>query len=223
VTETPTGAPVASQRVADELGARILSGALAPGARIVQDDLAEELNASRIPVREALRLLQARGLVTIKANAGAWVSRMTMRDCELSYRIRERVEPLLLTESLPLLGPDDLAELAEIQEQIERTDGVEEFLVLDRRLHWAMYRREAAPHLADIIARLWDTTQHYRRAFLGLAPHGRTWTIGAEHRLLIKAVQDGDAEAAETVLALHIRRTRAELVRHPELFSPPAQ
>ena len=93
--EQPTVASqrVASQRVADTLAERILSGDLAPGARIKQDELADELQTSRIPVRDALRILEARGLVTMRANAGARVTSLTRRDLEISYEIRERLEP----------------------------------------------------------------------------------------------------------------------------------
>ncbi|MCI2422353.1 GntR family transcriptional regulator [Saccharopolyspora sp. K220] len=215
------GAPpstVASQRVADHLREQILSGKLPPGTRIIQDELAEELNTSRIPVREGLRILQSRGLVTMRANQGAWVTQMDMRECGLNYQIRERLEPLLLAESAPRLSENDIAELAGIQDRIERTDDVEAFLVLDRQLHWASYRHHRAEGLASIVARLWDTTQHYRRAFTRLTWTPRRWIIDSEHRLLIEALHDRDHNSAQRILELHIRRTRIELDRHPEVF-----
>ncbi|MFC0440064.1 GntR family transcriptional regulator [Kutzneria buriramensis] len=212
-------AGVASQRVADELRERILAGRLAPGTRIIQDELAEELNTSRLPVREALRILESRGLVTLRANSGAWVTSMDARECELSYKIRERLEPLLLTESAPRLSEEDIDAMDELQDGIEACTDVEEFLVLDRRLHWAVYRRHEAEDLAAIVNRLWDTTQHYRRAFTRLAFERRGWIIGAEHRLLIQALRDRDHTSAARVLELHIRRTRVELAKHPELFT----
>lgn len=212
-------AGVASQRVADELRARILAGKLAPGTRIVQDELADELNTSRLPVREALRILESRGLVTLRANSGAWVTSMDVRECELSYKIRERLEPLLLAESAPRLSDEDVDAMAALQDRIEACADVEEFLVLDRQLHWAAYRHHDAEDLAAIVNRLWDTTQHYRRAFTRLAGERRRWIINAEHRLLIQALRDRDHGAAERVLELHIRRTRVELGKHPELFA----
>jgi DNA-binding GntR family transcriptional regulator len=211
-------ADVASRRIADQLRERILAGRLPPGSRIIQDELAEELNTSRLPVREALRILEARGLVTLRANQGAWVSQMDMRECELNYQIRERLEPFLLAESAPFLSVEDVGELSRLQDRIERTDDVEEFLVLDRELHWATYRHHKAEELASIVARLWDTTQHYRRAFTRLAGDRRRWIISSEHRLLIEALRDRDLTTAERVLELHIRRTRVELSKHPEVF-----
>ena len=213
------GSSVASQRIADRLREKILTGRLAPGARIIQDELAEELNTSRLPVREALRIVASQGLITLRANQGAWVTTMDMRECDLTYRIRERLEPLLLSESAPELTDDDIAEMAELQDRIEQTEDVEDFLVLDHRLHWTVYRHHDAEELASIVARLWDTTQHYRRAFTRLAGERRRWIINAEHRLLIQALREHDHRSAEQVLELHIRRTRVELAAHPEVFA----
>lgn len=213
------GSPVASQRIAAALAQRILDGELAPGARIKQDELARELQSSRIPVREALRILAARGLVTLRSNSGAWVSRMSREDLEVSYKIRERLEPLLLAESLQRLTDAQVTRMRDLQDEIESTEDVERFLVLDRELHWTSYAGHRAQQLADIIERLWDTTQHYRRAFTRLAGRRRAWVINAEHRLLIEAVAARDIEGAGTVLAQHIRRTRVELAGHEELFA----
>jgi DNA-binding GntR family transcriptional regulator len=220
VSQTPTGAPVASRRIAEVVAQRILTGQLQPGARIKQDALAMELGASRLPVREALRILDARGLVTLKANTGAWVARMSLRDLDLSYEIRERIEPLLLTDSLPGLTDVDLARMRALQDEIEANEDVERFLVLDRQFHWLSYSRHTAPQLAEIIERLWDTTQHYRRAYVQLARSQGSWIITAEHRLLLEALTRRDAVTATTVLGMHIRRTRVALAQHPELLKP---
>jgi DNA-binding GntR family transcriptional regulator len=216
----PSRAAVASQRIADQLREQILSGLLPPGTRIIQDKLAEELQTSRLPVREALRILQSSGLVTLRANHGARVTQMDMHECELRYKMRERLEPLLLAESAPHLNEADIAELTEIQRRIEETSDVEQFLVLDRRLHWTTYRHHHADELGTIVARLWDSTQHYRRAFTRVTVDHRGWIIRAEHNLLIEALRDHDHESAQHILELHIRRTRVELSRHPELFEP---
>jgi DNA-binding GntR family transcriptional regulator len=69
------------------------------------------------------------------------------------------------------------------------------------------------------VHRLWDTTQHYRRAFTWLAGERRRWIINGEHRLLIQALRDHDHTSAERILEPHIRRTSVELAKHPELFA----
>jgi DNA-binding GntR family transcriptional regulator len=92
---------VASQRITDALRTEILDGGYQPGQRIKQEDIAARLGASRIPVREALRMLQAEGLVTLVANSGAWVARLSLAECAELYQIRERLEPLLCGRRCP--------------------------------------------------------------------------------------------------------------------------
>jgi DNA-binding transcriptional regulator YhcF (GntR family) len=95
---------VASHRIADDLRTAILNGSYLPGERIRQEDIAARSGASRIPVREALRMLDAEGLVTLVANSGAWVTRLTLDECVETYLIRERLEPFLLRRSMPGLS-----------------------------------------------------------------------------------------------------------------------
>lgn len=218
---------VASQRVADILAERILSGDLAPGARIKQDELAEELDTSRIPVRDALRMLEARGLVTMRANAGARVTSLTRRDLEVSYEIRERIEPLLLADSVPGLTDEDLADLRAVMARNEQVTDIDEAIALGREFHWICYRRHNTPMLAQIIERVWDTTQSYRRAYMKLAMNGSIGgnvggygkTHNVEHELIYEAIASRQVETAQAALVMHIRRTRTALVKYGHLLS----
>jgi DNA-binding GntR family transcriptional regulator len=74
--------------------------------------------------------------------------------------------------------------------------------------------------LLSATVRLWNSTQHYRRAFMLLAGPDRAAIVNAEHRLLLDAIRRRDAEDAERFLEGHIRRTRVALQSHPELFAP---
>jgi DNA-binding GntR family transcriptional regulator len=210
---------VASQRVADYLRARILSGQLPPGSRIMQEDLAAALGSSRLPVREALRIMAAEGLVVLKPNSGARVSKLDLGECEDTYKIRERLEPLALAESIPRLGASDIARLNEIQDEIEKDEDAERFLSLDRELHLTSYAGCRNDQLTTIIRRFWNTTQHYRRAYTQIADSADRQLVNAEHRLIIAAISHRDIPDAERFLAAHIRRTRLALARHPELFT----
>jgi DNA-binding GntR family transcriptional regulator len=212
---------VASLRIADALRRAILAGRYAPGERMRQEVIAEEFGSSRLPVREALRILQSDGLVSIVANSGAWVSKLDARECSESYEIRERIEPLLLRESMPLLSEDDVATMRRLAEQMHDGADVETFLQLDREFHLMSYARAETVLLSSLVERLWNTTQHYRRAFTVLA-WARTTSrevVHYEHFLLVEAIERGDAEDAQRVLGGHIRRTRLELTQHPEIFT----
>jgi DNA-binding GntR family transcriptional regulator len=215
---------VASQRIADSLRAAILDGSYRPGERIRQEDVAARSGASRIPVREALRMLAAEGLVTLVANSGAWVTSLTMAECAELYLIRERLEPLLLRTSMPRLAEAALGRLAELTATMEAADAdVDAFLRADREFHLASYAGAASGETWQIIHRLWNATQHYRREFTQRAARGDTGgglgVTHLEHRLLLDCVRRQDADDAERVLVTHIRRTRLELEKHPEIFA----
>jgi DNA-binding GntR family transcriptional regulator len=211
---------VASHRIADALRGAILDGSYRPGMRIRQEDIAARSGASRIPVREALRMLQAEGLVTLVANSGAWVTRLTLAECAELYQVRERLEPLLLRASLP--GLDDAAamRMADLAGAMERAGGdVDAFLRADREFHLTSYAAAPPGETSRIIGRMWNISQHYRREFTKLAAHrDRLGVTHLEHRLLLDCVRRGDADDAERVLVMHVRRTRLELSRHPEIF-----
>jgi len=208
----------ASGRILEALRAEILTGAIRPGAWLRQEDIAERLGGSRIPVREALRTLAAEGLVEIEPNKGARVPMLDRNEVETLYRMRERLEPLALSTSLPMLAAGAITAAEEIQERIEAGVSVIEFLALDREFHMLTYAGCADEQLMATVERLWNSTQHYRRAFMEFGGPGRAWVINAEHRLLLDAIQQGDVEGAELHLLGHIRRTRRELASAPHLF-----
>ncbi|HWG64709.1 MAG TPA: GntR family transcriptional regulator [Streptosporangiaceae bacterium] len=212
-------AVAASERVAAYLRQAILSGAIAPGERIRQGEIAERLGASRLPVREALYMLEAEGLTQLEVNKGARVPALDRDEVDIIYRMRERLEPLALIESIRFLSSGQEADLAGIQDRIEAADDVE-FLELDRRFHLLSYAECRSEQLLTSVTRLWNSTQHYRRAFMHLSGPARRWVVNAEHRLLLDAIGRRDPVDCERYLAGHIRRTRIELIQHPEVFAP---
>ena len=221
----PAAAPpapdnVASRRIADTLRAAILDGRYQPGERIRQEEVAARSGASRIPVREALRLLASDGLVTLVANTGAWVAKLSLDECVETYLIRERLEPLLLRRSLPHLDEAAVGRLELLIESMEAPGGcVTEFLRADREFHLSSYAGAPPGETAQIIGRMWNTTQHYRREFSKLAHGTGLGVTHLEHRLLLDCIRRRDADDAERVLVMHIRRTRLALEQHKELFS----
>ena len=207
----------ASRRIADGLRQAILTGDLGPGARIRQEDLAARFSASRVPVRDALRILEAERLVTLVANSGAWVSHFNLAECEEMYQVRERVEPLLLRARTPVAAEtiDRMAELATLMESDEDVDAL---LAHDREFHWLPYAAARTVVLADIVEQVWNTTHRYRRAFaVNMDAQART-VMNDEHHMLVRALRAGDTEHAEQVLKGHIRRTRVQLKKCPEIF-----
>ena len=215
-TDAPNS--VLSTRIADELRGAILSGELSPGERIRQEEIAEQFGASRIPVREALRILVTDGLVNMVSNSGAWVSSLTQEECSEQYQIRERLEPLLLRYSMPQLTDEDMSVMTSLVQQMKETTDIEDFMRLDREFHWVTYSGATTNTLTEMIERLWNTTQPYRRVFTRMVRSGGIEITHLEHELLVEAIKRQDNEEAERILHGHIRRTRIELDRHPEVF-----
>lgn len=219
VTETLATHGGSGARVAARLRDAILAGEYAPGDRIRQEDLADRHGASRVPVREALRMLESEGLVTVVANTGAWVSRLSLADCEELYLVRERVEPLLLRLNVPLLPDERIETIAQLADAMELSTDVEQFVTLDREFHLACYGAAPTNVLGDLVGQLWNRTQHYRRAYTRMFRSEGDRSVHHEHQLLVTALRHRDVDDAERVLAGHIRRTRLELARHPEIFT----
>lgn len=209
----------ASARVADALREAIVGGEYPPGSRIRQEEIAERFGASRVPVREALKALEADGLVTLIANTGAWVTQLSLAECEEVYQTRERVEPLLLRYSAPHLDDAELDELERLAESMAETSDVEEFLRLDREFHQRSYAGADTLVLGDLVRRLWNTTQPYRRAYTLMIDAHSQRIVHDEHHMLVTALRDHDIDTAERVIEGHIRRTRRLLASHPEVFA----
>lgn len=210
-----------STRVAAYLRDEILKGRLRPGDRIGQEDVAVRLGASRLPVREALRMLEAEGLTEHQPHKGARVPRLSHHEVSVIYQMRERLEPLALLESLDRLTDADHRRLDEVQQRIEANTDIQLFLDLDREFHMLTYSGCAIDPLNAMVTRLWNSTQHYRRAYVAQGGRDRMWVVNAEHRLILDAVVRRDPVDAERFLTGHIRRTRVELGNHPELFQDP--
>lgn len=204
-------ADAASERVADGLRAAILAGDLVPGERLLQEVVAVQFGASRMPVREAFRMLEVEGLIETQPNRGARVPLLAPHEVEVVYLMRERLEPLALAESMRHLTPADHARLAEIQSEIEANSDVNRFLTLDRDFHLLTYSGCQVDQLSSVVTRMWNSTQHHRREFMRSGGSRRWWIVNAEHRLLLEAIERNDEVDAERVLAGHIRRTRVEL------------
>jgi hypothetical protein len=200
-----------SHAIAADLKDRILEGKYKPGMRLIQDELAIEFKASRSPIREALRMLEADGLVTIKTHSGAWITKLDYAEFEELYQIRERVEPLMLRLSIPHLTTKLIKELEATLEKLNEATTVQQFLKLDREFHLLTYEGAATSYLGEIVQRMWNTTQPYRRRYSQILEREHFTSAHLEHTLLMKAIKRADLDDAERILYGHIRRTRLEL------------
>lgn len=218
-----TAAALSSRRVVDELRKLILSGEYVPGERIAQEALAQRFSASRMPVRDALRQLESEGLVTIVAHSGAWVSKLDAFEFDQTYKLREVVEPLAIRESVPNLSAEKVDRISALAEEISTlTAGpfdVQDFLQLDREFHLLTYAGVEYGYLNDVVLRMWNTTQQYRRLLIQKLTPAELAATNADHHLIADAVRRRDAEAAATMVGLHLRRTRKTIATNEALLA----
>lgn len=197
----------------------ILSGELPPGQRIVQDAVAARYGSSRIPIREALRVLASEGLVTIQPDVGARVTTMNSQDLDEVFLLREHLEPLAVRESGRHIGPEDLRRAREILEESEQhanSADVERYLELDHNFHTLLMSASNRPRLQKMVESLTNSARQYRRSYLLHEPLTASYEISvAEHRLILDALERNEPEDAAIISLVHIRRTREALNAWP--------
>ncbi|MCT4357092.1 GntR family transcriptional regulator [Streptomyces sp. Je 1-79] len=196
--------PTAQQFVLEELRRAITTGELRPGGQIRQDALAARLDVSRVPLREALKILEGEGLVVHHIHRGYFVAELSLADLEEIYRIRG----LLETEAVRMgirRGEDGiLASLEKIQREVERAadaGDVTAMAAANRRFHFALIEASGMPRLVRLVTTLWDATDAYRSLYYTDEPN-RELAV-REHRAVISAVRNGDEEAAVRWLDEH--------------------
>lgn len=216
--ETGDYEPMA-QVVARRLHERIVEGHLQPGAPIRQEAVAKEFGVSRLPVREALRQLESEGLVVLRPHSGARVAVLDFQECLDIYKIRERLEPLAFSESVGRLSDEQLAEVVRAADAVERLTGdPAAWIAADRAFHLACYAGVSTPRILRMIVGFWNTTQHYRRVLLTTFTEHDFQLAHDEHRLMVDALETGDARRGEDMVRMAMERSRLRLSRHRELF-----
>lgn len=197
-----------TDQVVIQLREAILSGALKPGERVDQSAVAEALEVSPVPVREALRRLEAEGLVEFIPQKGAFISAISFEELQEIYLIRELLEVQVTLDAVPQLRPDDLDRLRELEAQMteatEQRDPVR-LMELNREFHFTIYSASGKRLLLQLISSLWDKSYRYRRIFTNLPD--RAPAALAEHRLILAHCLDGNAWAAAEAVRANVRRT----------------
>jgi DNA-binding GntR family transcriptional regulator len=199
-----------TERVYALLRDRILDGTLRSGQRLRLEPLAEEFSTSHMPIREALRMLQRDGLVEFESHRGAMVTAVTWERVYEAVLTRMHLETIAAREATP---HHDGATVAALERSAMRMDTFAErgharrFSEENRAFHTALY--EPCPYrlLKAQIQSLWDAMWRTRSHSLFHLDPARMTAAQREHRLILDAVREGDAEGAEARAAEHRDRT----------------
>jgi DNA-binding GntR family transcriptional regulator len=192
----------------------IIRGDYPPGTPLRLQDLATQNEVSLIPVREALRLLEAERLVETIQNKGARVSPLSLDDIVDAYQTRIVLEVDALARAYPKLTADELAAARRLKDDMVRRfkKGDDSAYAVHRDLHFAFYDRSESMWLLHLIHMLWDHTERYRRLATPLHPNYDE--VGEEHARIIDAVEARDVRGAKKALREHLQTTVRLLVEN---------
>ena len=194
IAEAPPRHRTATEFVEATLRTAILTGRLAGGTPLRQEDLAEAFQVSRMPVREALRQLEAQALVDFVPHRGAVVTEISAADAADTYAIRLALEPAALALSIPKLEEEDFGRAADLIGEMDDETDPSRMGELNRRFHMSLYVRAGHPKLLALVEAQLASFDRYLR--FHLAAKGPEHMSQEDHRLMLEAARERDAARA---------------------------
>lgn len=192
--------------VADKLRDQIIRGEIPEGAQLRQEAIATQYQVSRVPVREALRQLDAEGLISIVPNRGAIVPALSPADIEELFAIRALLEPEVLKRSIPHLTRENFFEAESVLHkyvgELRREDHVSAWGRLNWQFHSILYSRANQPRFMAIIRNVNNSGERYTRLQLYLT-HGMA-RANEEHHHILELCRKRDISTACDLLQQHI-------------------
>lgn len=199
-----------SDVIFDALRDAIIRGQLAEGEVLRQDTIAQMFNVSRIPVREALKRLEAQGLVTSTRYKGVVVTPLSIADIEEIFEFRALVEPRMIEMSVPNMSSQTLAAAQGYCDAFAAETHPERWGDLNRLFHSSLYQDANRPYYLSIIDKTNDRIDRFVRAQLELT-HGMA-RARREHQGIMDACLARDAETASRLTREHIVNAGRTLV-----------
>ncbi len=198
--------PTTQEFVLGELRRAIVAGELSPRQPIRQDAIATQLGVSRVPLREALKTLEAEGQVIYQPHRGYSVAELRLSDLLEVYRLREILESEGARVAARQFTEHDLARITDACTDVDAAaedDDLVGMIAANRRFHFALLEPARMPRLVRIVRTLWDATDAYRAVYYNSdVNRGR---VRREHQAIVQAAADADAERLVTLLGEHRR------------------
>jgi DNA-binding GntR family transcriptional regulator len=214
----------ASEYVAESLRAAIRAGKLADGSELNQVALAEHFGVSRVPVREAMRQLQAEGWISARPHHRAVVVALGRERILEIFELRTLLETHLLAKAMPRIGEQRLARLQRLCDQMDKLSDHQRWLEANRAFHRELYEDSGAETTIELVEQLSAQVERYVRA-RGEGVERGTEAV-AEHRQILAAVRGGDVREARRLIEAHIEHTRQGVIgtleRQAERIETPA-
>ncbi|MHA7276731.1 GntR family transcriptional regulator [Arthrobacter sp. Hz1] len=200
-SQRPTTAPAF---VLAQLRRAIIAGELLPGQPLRQDALAERFGVSRVPLREAFKVLEGEGQVVYAPHRGYKVATLSLTDLLEVYRIREILEAEAVRVAIRRSDEDIVGKLRTAAQDVETASASGDLLTMteaNRRFHFLMVTEARMPRLEKLIQVLWDATETYRFVYYG--DEANRHRVEDEHRRIIDAFADRDIDRVIILLNEH--------------------
>lgn len=207
MSNLPKRPPTAQEFVLNQLRQEIITRELSPGAPIRQELLAEKYGTSRVPLREALKILEGEGQVTYIPHRGYFVAELSLDDLHEVYVIREMLESKALEAASTAVTLADVEYLASLLDQVEAASAagdVTGMANLNRQFHFAIFELSSMPRLVRLIRVLWDATDAYRSMYY--AEETNRLHVNREHREMLAALTDKDSDSLIKLHSAHRNR-----------------
>ena len=190
----------------------ILNGLLDPGTMLNQSEIAEKFRISRMPVRDALKMLAQEGLVRLVLHHGARVTHFSDRDIQEIYAIRKILEGYAVREAIPHITKAVIAKLEDINRAIEqnsRKGKVDSMIKENERFHLLLYEGCKNEKLLELLKNLWSS--YPKRIFWQI--QGRADQVVHQHKEILAAVKAKDANRAQKLVQAHLLLAQAGLMQ----------
>lgn len=196
----------------------IMDGTIAMGDKLNAEDLATRLGVSRMPVREALRMMEKSGIVHSIPYVGTRVVELQMTDIVQIYLMRKALEPLAGYYACKNFTEDKFARIEQIQHQLEsvineENPNAKQIFILNREFHFEIYKLSGMPHLINMIATLWDNLAFYKLIYGRRYATDKDSAIGMlnEHWNYVNRLKNRDAEGLKNLIRDSMQKHVLEL------------
>jgi DNA-binding GntR family transcriptional regulator len=199
--------------VFESLREAIIQGRLKPGERLMEMQLADEMGVSRTPVREAIRKLELEGFVVMIPRKGAYVSGISVKDIVDVFEVRAALEALAAGLAAERITDEELEHLERALVQISEVsvrDDINAMVETDTNFHELIYKACRNDRLVQIVTHLQEQIHRFR--ITSLSQPGRSRNALAEHRAIVEAISDRNAEAAQERAREHIENAEQSLL-----------
>ncbi len=198
--------------VYEELKMQILTGAIVPGTRMMEVELANQIGVSRTPIREAIRKLEKEGLVVIEPRRGAYASQISTKDMVEILEVRQNMEGLAAFFAASRMQPEQLQELKDVSAKYNKAvaeGSMEDMIAYDTKFHRVIVESCNNKILVQMIEQLTELVLRFR--YIYYDNFKRAENMPEEHQVILDAIESGDAIAAREAADMHIARLK-ELV-----------